>query len=109
MKLKSHIAFVHGEKKDFQCNPCQYSSSSAQRFKRHIEIVHEEKKPFKCNNLFQMSNKNLLRAKKALLQIHEGKKPFKCGTCGKNFAFGKTLKRHVQKVHERKNQPHGNR
>ena len=64
--------------------------------KSHGAIVHERKKPFKCD-IFDICDwlfpKTQMR-----------KKSFKCDICGYSCSQNTQIKKHVQSVHEEKNQ-----
>ena len=42
--LKIHIATVHEQKKQFQCDLCNVSFAQIGNLNQHIATVHEEKK-----------------------------------------------------------------
>ena len=56
--------------KDYKCESCGESFTSAKDLKRHIHTVHE------------------------------GHKDHKCESCGKSFSQSGSLKKHIHKVHK---------
>ena len=92
--LNIHIKTDHGGRKlrkDYKCESCGKSLSTAQNLKKHIHILHEAgHKNHKCescgNSFFQAGD-----LKRHILTVHEGHKDYKCESCGKSFSHSGDL------------------
>ena len=67
--LRIHINTIH-EHKDYICESCGKSYSTAQYLKKHI-----------CT-------------------FHEGQSECKCESCGKSFSEAHNLKTHIRRIHK---------
>ena len=69
------ISKDHERKRSYECEICDYSSSTKGKLKLHVKAVHEKKKLFKCvicdKNFSQKSS-----LKTHIKSVHEEKKPF---------------------------------
>ena len=45
---KTHIAAVHGEKREYECYECSNKFKAKSTLSRHIKGMHMDKKPFNC-------------------------------------------------------------
>ena len=88
------------EKNDgmFQCNHCEYQSSSTSNLKKHIRSIHEHDGMFQCNHCEYISGctSNL---RKHIRSMHEHVK-YACNLCQYQATSQSSLKRHKQSIHE---------
>ncbi len=70
--------------------------------KRHVATVHEERKQIECDICnVKFTLKQMMIHHVAV--VHEGNKQFNCDICNTNFGQKGNLKRHVAMVHEEVN------
>jgi uncharacterized Zn-finger protein len=100
-----NIAVMIGEK--FQCESCDYISSTKSNLKRHVKHVHLKvkvkdvvSKKFKCEKCEYMCVYNCT-FKQHIKAVHEKLKEFKCDKCDYSCALSGTLKTHIKGVHEK--------
>ena len=77
-KLRTHIKTVHKGQKDFKCDPCGKSFTSAGYLRKHIKTIHEVQKNFKCDSC----GKSFTQASNLMKTIHVDQRYFKCDSCG---------------------------
>ena len=77
-----NILTVHKGHKDYKCESCVKSFTTAQYLKKHIHTIHEGYKDYNCDSCGKsFSHATTLR--KHIHTIHEGNKDHKCESCGK--------------------------
>ncbi|KAF2895644.1 hypothetical protein ILUMI_10533 [Ignelater luminosus] len=85
---------------------CVFKASSAARLLRHMEI-HEEERPYlcsECGKTFKQSNQlrnHQVLHNKTVANIPDWAGQQQCDICKKYFANSKSLKKHVQSVHDK--------
>ena len=71
-KRNLNLMVVHGGKKQFQCDFCEYTYATKQNLRRHILVVHEGKKPFKCEICdYSFSRKSAMKTHVASVHIEK--------------------------------------
>ena len=113
----------------FSCTQCNYSAKQKLHLEGHVARVHEGSKKFMCDEcgVTFWRNSNLRKhvkdthaeknfgcascsyktvhersLKYHIESVHEGKEPYKCNICNKGFSGEKNLKNHILTVHEDK-------
>ena len=97
--LKLHIHTIHEGHRDHKCKSCDKSFYQAPHLRKHIHTIHEGHKDHKCPSC----SKSFSKAgclKTHIHTVHEGHKDFKCESCGKSFSHAHNLRKHIHTVHE---------
>lgn len=97
--LQTHIKDIH----KLKCRYCKKEYSDAFAYKLHVEaheIPVEQRQTFACS--IDECTKKFTRAhalKQHISVIHDGIRKYSCETCGKVFAYKKSLIEHVHREH----------
>ena len=101
--LLQHVKMLH--EKNFICSYCEVKFPTKHNLEYHIEAKHpgtSEMKYFcsECGDGF-MFERNMTKHREKHKDIDEevNKKAHKCSKCGKRFAKGPSLRRHIKRVH----------
>ncbi|KAG5668144.1 hypothetical protein PVAND_016096 [Polypedilum vanderplanki] len=99
--LKKHIANVHIKLKKFQCDNCNYSTTTKHSLKSHMK-VHIDKAERRVHNCDKCSFVSVCQQslKRHLEYEHSGIS-YEC-ICGKKFNQKGTLQTHIKCVHDKK-------
>ena len=101
--LSKHISSVHTERKNYECNVCQYKTFLKGTFKNHQNTVHgigiELRKNYSCSlceNSYTCKSTLTLHTE----NVHK-KKMYKCEKCASILGSKKSLKIHENIVHKK--------
>ena len=88
--------------RDFFCERCSLQFGKKYVFDLHLSLVHGEKIEVKVES--PISEENLQESQNGakVVSHHVVKKQLKCDLCKSVFKTKKTLKMHMQSIHERK-------
>ena len=97
-QLREHFK-IHNNKR-VKCDECEKLFRDKYSLQRHKIVTHSTEKNVKCdqcNKEFKLRDNMILHKKR----FHE--RHFECEICGTKQPTAYTLKKHVEKVHEKKN------
>ena len=97
-QLREHFK-IHNNKR-VKCDECEKLFRDKYSLQRHKIVTHSTEKNVKCdqcNKVFKLRDNMILHKKR----FHE--RHFECEICGTKQPTVYTLKKHVEKVHEKKN------
>jgi uncharacterized Zn-finger protein len=103
-RLVPHIRNAHLERKEYQCEECDKSYTTAKILQRHKKTEHSNQR-YECNQC----RKQFARNENLKKHIDLGRCPiyktieeklYKCDQCSKSFNKPKALTRHIQADHE---------
>ena len=96
--LQRHIKSVHLKLKPFNCDICDKSFAQNGDLQRHIKSVHLKQKPFKCNQCDYTFSTNFT-LQRHIKSVHLKMKPHNCNQCDYTCSQNSMLQRHIKSVH----------
>ena len=99
--LTFHINTVHFRKRRYSCKICDFESTKSHLL-RHIENVHHNSEKIICTECNKSIRKMSLSAHMKI--FHSGEQPqYSCSFCTFQTIHKHYLKKHVVKVHQKRN------
>ena len=96
-KFASSYSLIHGQKKLFKCQQCNFQNAHKSKFIFHVQSEHEGVR-YSCK-LCEYQAKQLANLQHHIKSKHEGIK-YPCRQCDYQASLQKDLKKHIETKHE---------
>ena len=99
--LKSHIEAVHEGKKRYQCHLCEFATARNFALTSHFAKYHpdyyEKIRKFESKDC---ETEKEAKEKRSQLLDTDAKSVFKCELCDQTFKRKRSIKKHIQAIHD---------